>query len=1374
MADFGLPPPAHFLGVPGDPPVPWTNWFESFRVYMTALDYDDVGDKRKMALLQHCLGVEGQRIFRTLGTAKTYAEAVTLLTNHFTGHQRILLRRYQLRKRLQRPGESVRTYITNLKDMARFCEYGVLQDQIIRDQLIEGTLCEKTREKLLLEEDTLTLVKATEIAMQVETAMECTALIAGARANADTAARQIQPTYHTHYDTDSASQCQSELPVQFTQRRQGRVSDGCGNCGSKSHSSKAQQCPARGQTCRNCLKQNHFAKVCRSAPAASGQPVSSSSAQRTYTEIRTVTAGQVAFKTCTVQLADVTLPLLLDTGAAASLLNATTYHKFFSHMPLASSATALCGYDSSKIDILGVLRVPVHYGSKHLLSFPFHIARRGANLLGLDLFTALGFTLRDDAGSDIQHITSSWQQKWPVLFDGLGCLTAFTHRPLTKPDVPPVIQPLRRIPLALREDVTQELGTLLEQGIIEPVNAAPWISNIVVAKKKSGGIRVCVDLRQANKAVIPDRYPLPTAEELTAHFYGSTVFTKLDLRQGYLQVPLHPASRDLTSFVTHMGVFRYTRMPFGLSSAPSCFQKVMSTILAGIPGVSVFLDDIVVHAPDTETHNNRLQRVAEALLHNNLTLNAAKCSFAAPAIDFVGFNLSAKGIAPLQSNVDAIHKIPEPTSASEVASFLGMTAYYLRFLPNYSQTTAPLRQLLKKDEPWQWTTACSQSVRRLKAQLTTPPVLAHFSPDCQTLVTCDASDRAIGAVLSQVQDGLERPVAFASRALSPTEQRYSVGEREALACVWASERWHLYLYGRHFTIRTDHQALTTLLSASGSGHKPLRLYRWGERLRQYDYELKFTPGRHNVVADLLSRSIDNAAPAVFPEDDTEPELIQMLHTPLQPAVSLEELKQESERDDTLTTLRTYIRCGWPKKVPQELVPFSQLRDELSCWGEVCISRGLCTVVPSSLQARVLSMAHEGHLGIVKLKQRCRDLIWWPGIDREIEALCKDCEPCLLSGKTGSPAPTPLQPVPWPSRPWEHLQLDICGEVHGRGIPHHQRFLVVLYDLHSKWPEVVPAGTVTTQTVTDILSTLFARWGMPRAITTDNGPQFTSADFSQFLRDRGIKHIRTAFYNPQANGGVERFNQSLKNGIRAHLAQGCAFQTALNQTLMHYRASQHTTTGASPAFLMLGREMELPLDRLKAQGVAASARGHDKEQVEKSVHRHQQKMQQYFNKKHRAKDTNITTGDWVRARRPHRNNKMASFWSRPCQVQRQLGPSTFQLSDGSRWHAKRLRKVQRPGEGMVASQASACSARLPDLAQGTFATQDLQPPVPQRPQVVPDAQPELGPDIPWVPELGPAPRLGLSAAEEPQPANGEGRPARARVRPSHFDDFVTEF
>ncbi|XP_062373903.1 uncharacterized protein K02A2.6-like [Sardina pilchardus] len=1038
-------------------------------------------------------------------------------------------------------------------------------------------------------------------------------------------------------------------------------------------------------------------------------------------------------------LDDVTLPLLLDTGATVSLLNLVTYKRFFSHKPLGPASTTLRGYGNSEIDIVGSLQLPVRYGGKALPTFTFHVSRHGTNLLGLDLFNGLGFTLLDTTGSEIHTVATPEHQQWPTLFDGVGCLTAFAHQPLVDHTVTPVVQPLRRSPLALRDDISSELRRMLDEDIIERVNASPWISNLVVAKKKTGGLRICVDLRAVNKAIIPDRYPLPTTEELTAQFYGSTVFSKLDLRQGYLQVPLHPDSRNLTAFITHEGVFRYKRMAFGLSSAPSCFQKIMASILAGIPGVAAYLDDIVVHGTTTAVHDERLHRVFKALAEHHLTLNGDKCVFGASVIEYVGFRLSAEGISPLHSNTEAIQRVPEPTSPAQVASFLGMTAYYLRFLPQYSYTTAPLRKLMKNDEPWLWTPACAEAVHRLKSQLTSPPVLAHFDPASPTLVTCDASAIAIGAVMSQLQGGVERPIAFASRALSPTEQRYSVGEREALACLWACERWHMYLYGRKFTLRTDHQALTTLLATSGTGHKPLRLHRWADRLQQYNYGLQFTPGRDNVVADLLSRSIPTQpTPPVedLEHDQTEQDLIQLLHAPLQETVSLRELVDASAADPVLSVVSAYIRHGWPTKVPDELSPYFRIREQLACWNDTCVARGLCTVVPSALRARVLAMAHEGHLGIVRLKQRCRDLVWWPGIDRDIETLVRDCTACLLSGKTRAPGPPPpMQPLNWPSHPWEHLQLDVCGELHG--VPHHQRFLVVIYDLHSKWPEVAPVGSVTAKVLIDILDSLFARWGLPKKITTDNGPQMVSHELCTYLKEKGIQHIRTAYYNPSANGGVERLNQSLKNGIRAHLAQGCTFHASLLQTLLHYRATPHATTGASPASLMLGRELQLPLDRLRP--VLAQAPVHP---IQARVNARQSQMKNWFDRRRRARPPAIAARDWVRIRRPHRDNKLQSFWSDPVQVSQQLGPATFRLVDGTRWHASRLRKVQAPsGPGLNTAPWS-------DLAAA-----------------------------PALPQLdAPAPPVQLEAMEATPDtcADHQPRPARAHTRPAHLNDFATEY
>ncbi|KAL0148985.1 hypothetical protein M9458_055789 [Cirrhinus mrigala] len=917
---------------------------------------------------------------------------------------------------------------------------------MIRDQLIEHTNDAKVRETLLLEPDDLSLSPAITIAVRIESAAACVSALTKQQTIADCPAPSPMPPstlQPSQNDTLAAADSSTIMLLRRQQwlrpRPQAQTPRPCDNCGSSSHLSRAQNCPARGQTCCNC--------VCRSAPAVSIQAP---------TIIYNVYSGPVSFKACSVRLNGVCIALLLDTGASVSLLNMHTYNTFFSALPLSAPAASLCGYSDSKIDLVGSLRVTVGYGNKMVPSFTFNVACHGANLMGLDLFSALGFSLMDTKGAVILTVSTPWQQKWLSLFEGLGCLTAFAHQPLLNPTIKPVIQPLRRIPLALRDSVSAELKQLLDIGIIEPVDTSPW----------SGALRVCVDLRAVNKAVILDRFPLPTSEELIAQFHGSAVFSKLDLRQGYLQVPLDPSSRNLTAFVTHAGVFRYTCMPFGLSSAPSCFQKIMVSVLAGIPGVAIYLDDVVIHGPTPKSHDERLSRVFAALAEHKLTLNAEKSIFSAPTIEYVGFQLSADGITPLRSNIDPILAIPEPSSAVQ--------------------------------------------------------------------------------------------------------------------------RWHLYLYGRAFTLRTDHQALTTLLSTSGTGHRPLRLHCWSNRLRQYNFDLKFTPGRDNVVADLLSRSAPPHpnTPIHTDTDQVERDIIQMLHAPLQAVISLQELKEASEQDPVLSQLRVYILNGWPQEVPEGLAAFSRIKQELSCWNDTCVARGLCTVFPNTLHARVLAMAHEGHLGIVKLKQRCRERVWWPRIDKDIEALVKDCAACLLSAS----------------------------------------------------------------------------------------------------------RLAIAALGPPAAGHI----------------------------------------WLSPA---LPQE---PLQRVRT-----------------SVTRQQRRMKQKFDLSAQVKVPDIKAADWVRVRRPHRDNKLASYWSAPLQVTHQLGPATFLLSDGTRWHASRLRKV-------------------PPLAHTTVVTSQATPPARQdtpalqlTPQIAPAQAPDISTNLP----------AGICAcpsqAAQPHPRVSP-RPVRIRSRPGHLQDFVSTF
>nr|XP_006813842.1 PREDICTED: uncharacterized protein K02A2.6-like [Saccoglossus kowalevskii] len=327
----------------------------------------------------------------------------------------------------------------------------------------------------------------------------------------------------------------------------------------------------------------------------------------------------------------------------------------------------------------------------------------------------------------------------------------------------------------------------------------------------------------------------------------------------------------------------------------------------------------------------------------------------------------------------------------------------------------------------------------------------------------------------------EKPVAFTSRTLSPTERKYSTSEREALACVYASEHWHIVLYGRKYTLRTDHEALKSILSTVGSGHKPLRIYRWTDRLLQYNFDVEHMQGSKNFVADMLSRLVRTT-------DNTETEN-DILEINLDGLVTASELQTQSRDDPLLQRVATYVQNGWPKSVPPNLKVFANLRDELTVWNEYSIARSSRAVIPEALQERVLRMAHDGHPGIVRMKQRCRETVWWPGMDSQIEDYVRNCEPCAISGKSARPKQPPLQPTPWPTEPWNSIQMDIFGEI--AIAPHSQRFLVVVHDLHSKWPEVATTGTVTSTAVIKILKELFTRWGFPEVITTDNGPQFTS-------------------------------------------------------------------------------------------------------------------------------------------------------------------------------------------------------------------------------------------------------------------------------------------
>ena len=416
--------------------------------------------------------------------------------------------------------------------------------------------------------------------------------------------------------------------------------------------------------------------------------------------------------------------------------------------------------------------------------------------------------------------------------------------------VVPVAQSPRRIPFHLRDQVAEELERLEKLDVIEKVEGpTPWVSNLVVAPKPNNpkDIRLCVDMRKANQAIKRERHVTPTIDDIILELNGSTVFSKVDLNKGFHQLVLSEESRNMTTFATNVGLRRYKRLNFGVSCAPEIFQNEIRQALEGLNGVLNISDDIIVHGKTREEHDKNLEALLQRLQNKCLTVNKSKCEFGQSRIKFYGFIFSEDGFSPDPEKVEAIKNVERPKTVAEVRSFLGMTNYVSRFINNYSSITEPLRRLTKHENMFTWTDEQEKAFTRLKDSLVSDQVMTYFDPSLQSELWVDASPVGVSGIL--IQQG--RIVSYGSRALSPTEQRYSQTEHEALACVFGCEHYHLYLFGKQFTLITDHAPLESTFNNVKTIHNA-RLERFRLRLNTYNFKVKYRKAAE-MISDYCSR-----------------------------------------------------------------------------------------------------------------------------------------------------------------------------------------------------------------------------------------------------------------------------------------------------------------------------------------------------------------------------------------------------------------------------------------------------------------------------------------------------------------------------------------
>ena len=1159
----------------------WKIWKRRFETYVVAVDIKE--DKQKRALLLYQAGQETQEIFDTLtATGDDYTTAITKLDEytirlHRLQNWNVDYEIFQFRQATQRPEETVDQFVTRLRKLAVHCEFGNLEKEL-RSAVIQQCKSKRLR-RYALREDELTLDKLLSKARVLEASENQAEGMEQAGVSTDTLRhlrkKQLKPREQSqpHKSTKVCRQCGFTWP----------------------HTTSP--CPAKGKTCKKCGKPNHFAKMCLSKSHAPELPhakattphkkkpqsnvrhiqaevkqteqIENSDTESTSTEEGVFTLGSDADKmkvpVTNVEVNDVTVKMMIDTGASTDIIDEPTYQLIKQATPLTvePDSCQIFAYGSkSQLEALGKCTVKVKAKSKQKVT-TFHILS-GAHGSLLSYITARDLGL---VNVDLNHITVSdittvekLAAEYPEVFQGIGKLKNYEVKLHIDTSVQPVAQPVRRIPFHLRKKVSDELKKLETQGIIETVEGpTPWISPLVVIPKRNCEVRLCIDMRMANRAIQRERHPTLMVDDLVDALNGATVFSKLDLRSGYHQLVLAQESRYITTFVTHEGLRRYTRLNFGINSASEIFQNAISEQIKGIPGAINISDDIIIYGKNQKAHDQALHTVLRKFTQVGLTLKTEKCELNKQSLTFFGFVFSAKGISPDPEKVKAIHEASLPKTAKEVRSFLGMANYCAKFIPNFSSITKPLRDLTKKDVQFQWQQKHTKALNKIKDLLTGDTIMAYFDKNKSTELTTDASPWGLSAILLQHSPGQDdrRMVAYASRSLTPVEQRYSQTEREALAIVWAAERFHTYLFGGHFTLYTDCKPVEMIFNNKKS-QPPARIERWNLRLQEYNFTTIYTKGFENP-SDFLSRHPSTEMSSK--EETTAEQYVNFLATHATPnAMSLIEIKQATKNDPTLQNLIERINNNDWKLTEfssqdvdvRELKQFSKIKEELTVndTSDLILRRNRI-VIPKALRKQTLALAHEGHQGIVKTKQLIREKVWFPNIDREVEVLLSSCIACQANGPNTKPDPLTMSSLP--PEPWHTVHIDFCGP-----FPSGEYLLVVI-DAYSRFPEVdIVHSTKATSTISK-LDRIFATNGVPAIIKSDNGPPFTSDEFHSYVTEIGVKHQKITPLWPQANSEAENFMKPLTKSVRAACTEKKNWKREIYTFLLNYRATPHTTT-----------------------------------------------------------------------------------------------------------------------------------------------------------------------------------------------------------------------
>jgi len=1104
-------------------------WLKYFENYMICNEHDKKSEDIKIRFFENCGGEHFLKFLNGLDVKeKKLSNYIKAVKDFLQPVKNVILQRHKFFQLVKDFDEDIPAFVSRLRRQADVCEFSdtsidTVSNLLIRDQLIRGLKNPKMVEHVLSfgELNLNDTIKKAEIYNQAVNDTEIILKHEKPVFNIDKAQNKVITCYSCKKVGHFAKDCRFKVV--------------CSTCQKLGH--KSSEC-FKNKKCSKCKKIGHTENFCKSKPI-----------NFIFSILNDGNLKFIAANFCNVKA-----KFLIDTGAAYSVLSETfvTANNLNRHIKTCKFDIMLADGSSIVIDkcIEGNLNINNEDIFVKFLIMNNHID----GLLGMDILPTLGLKF-DNLKGLVCAVVPDILREYKDLFDrglkdsylrGIEPIEIIRLEPLAKPrQVTP-----REVPKKHAKFVQDKINELLNAGVIEE-STSSWRHNIIVVGKHDGSSRMTINYKPVNSVTQYDAYPFPEVQNLLNKLPNAKYFSSLDFSQFYHQLPLAKSDMEKTAFCAFGKLYHYVRVPFGLKNAVAYCSRLMAKVFQDIDNVIVYLDDLLVFGETKETHDKTLIKVLNKIREMGLSLNMKKCKFEQTSITFLGYRVENGTIQPDEDRVKPVLEFPRPQSVKALQRFIGMATYYSKFIENFSTLSRPLYE--KCEYFNDWSTNDIEAFETIKKKISESLLVLPKDTDLLRLRT-DASDDCISAIL-ETED--RRPVYFCSRVLGKHEKHYDIVEKEALAIFWGIIRLKSYLLGREFLVLTDHKPLQFIYNNDKSSPKVLR---WKMQLQEFSFRVEHCSGKSNTAADCLSR-------------------INMIDKlPGEELITENELNDAQHYDKEVKSMIEAINKNFNRRPDRVSDSLWSLKHKLNVQNGILISNDDRLYVPFSKRFKVLTVAHSNHLGINQTINNIKERFIFPNLVNSVNKFVKNCRICnLVKPKFAQPPSCPILT----KAPMEVLAMDFVGPLPPSN---GHRYLFVVVDLFSRYPFVYPLKDMKTSRVIDCLKQIFCQVGFPDAVLSDQGSQFESFEFRNFLDTYQIKKLRTNAYHPQGNGCCERLNSTIKKLMKSYVIEKnlsfFSWFLSLNSVLFSYRTTQHSSTGHRPVDLFYGFNVKSYLPKIE--------------------------------------------------------------------------------------------------------------------------------------------------------------------------------------------------